>query len=209
MALQKEGNRLRTVSLDLISNEIIRRLKNQQRTKLIQVQEILEAFDKFQYANPRLNTLLYSIMLETPETDFSLKTMTTSCQILIRNKFEIHELLDKMFKTFENSFENRPLDVLIQLLYVLTFPRPVHLGDTKAQAQKIMAAIKSRLEQDYKHAINILSINYTSVKSENFAELHLWAFNKIKDSWQTLSIYDKSNYTLNYVSSKTFHDEWS
>jgi hypothetical protein len=52
-------------------------------------------------------------------------------------------------------------------------------------------------------------MNYTSVKSENFAELHLWAFNKIKANWPTLSIYDKSNYVLNYVSSKSFHNEWA
>ena len=209
MAKQREGFKLKKESLDLVSNEILKRVEISNRVKLSTISDITKAFYEHNYKPEKLYLTMKQKIFNTPEKEYTLTLLTNIATYWLKQGLQINDLLIKIYNVFEKELSQRNLEALFKLFYIFTYPNTPEDEFFHKARENIYKTLEQKCKQNPKYAISMIGANYTAGKTEYFNQLHKWAFEQIKKDWNTLSIYDKSNIALNYISVKILADQWN
>ena len=209
MGRQREGLKLSTESLVLISNELYNRFNLMKRMKLSLMCDTIKGFMDTEHKPIQLYGLLYEKILETPSNEMTLNVLILIATYYLKQNYSVDLLIEKIYNEFKLEFQNRNLEGLLKVLYVYSHPNNKYTPLLKIAGDDIFNLTKEKFKLDADFGIKLLGKYYSAVRNSYFSSLQDIALEHIQGIWDGLSIYDQSKYALSLISGKSISNKWN
>lgn len=208
LSYMKNGYLLNPLSLEFIVEEIQNRSEKTKPLKLNQISSLLIGLSNTAFSNSNIYNFLYDSVIKTPSKEYTLSLITSILILFVKQGYNVDKLIDISLKKFENEFSQRNPEILLKLLYILTFPNITQTEYIKIIRSKILKIITMKMDLNLKNNIISFGYNYSSIKSEEFGEIRKEFLTRISKVWNNLNINDKTTIAFGFINSKTYDKDW-
>jgi len=209
MSKQREGIKLSKESLIMIGNELSKRFEAMRTLKFSSASTAIKAFMDHNFKHEKLLDTLYRKILQVPLKEYTMNLCVIIATNLLKQNFRIDEFLEKIYLKFKPEIHERHIEGVFKIFYIYSHPNTPD-NDIFCEAREYIFSILMEQCKKYPQvAIRILGNYFTHLKGEYILKINNWALDEIQNQWNSLDIYDRSNYALSFVNSRRPDNNWT